>query len=629
MNPPIALRPVEVTPAEPAADSSAAGIAASLQQAPAFARCRAEDLARQLPHITEARFAAGQVLFEVNQSADHLYLLLEGSVELASPHGRRTSVQEGCVGLEAGTDRDTYAFAARARTPVRALCLPRRSLVPLVAATPALGAGFYRDLLSLLCGEPTGSRASTRSGSKSHVSFANVAGWALTLVVPAVLMLLGPRMGLGSSATLFLAIFAAAIVMWVFTLVDEYIPGLLAVLSTLMMGLVPTQVILSGFISDSFFEAMSILGLGVVIVASGLSFRLLLRLLRRLPNSPAWHGVGLQVLGFAFTPVVPSNNARVVLVRPILVEMTELLGLKPRGRAATGLAISTFTGINIFTSVFLSAKSVNFIVLGLLSPQGRLEFQWLSWLMAAGVTGAIMLAFHVAASALLFRSDERPKLSREQIDAQLKLLGPLKPAEWAALAGGVVFAIGVVTASVTKVHPPWLALTILYGLLLLKFLDKGQFRERIDWPFLIYLGSMVGIIKAFEALGFSALIATKLAPLGAFMRTQLPVFILILCGIIFVLRLAVPTSATAAIAATVFMPLAEINGINPWVIGFIILVTSEMWLFPYQCSYYLQFREEPRAYNERHFLAYNALMNVTKLVALYASLPYWKALGLV
>jgi divalent anion:Na+ symporter, DASS family len=330
--------------------------------------------------------------------------------------------------------------------------------------------------------------------------------------------------------------------------------------------------------------------------------------------------------------MVPSNNARVVLVKPILTEMTGLLGFAPRGRAATGLAISAFTGVNLLTSVFLSAKSANFVIQGLLSPQGRLQFQWLSWLAAASVTGALMLAFHLVGAALLLRSPERSRLERRQVAAQVERLGPLKPSEWAAIAGSGVFAVGVVTASVSKVHPPWLALAILYGLLLLKFIDKAQFRERIDWPFLIHLGCMVGIIKAFNHLGFGALLASHLSWLGEAMRTGLPGFILLLCGLIFVLRLVMPTSATAAIAATVFMPLAAVNGINPWVIGFIILVVSEMWLLPYQCSYYAQFRETAQGeptYSEARFLAYNLLMNGAKLVAIHASLPYWRGLGLI
>ena len=34
-------------------------------------------------------------------------------------------------------------------------------------------------------------------------------------------------------------------------------------------------------------------------------------------------------------------------------------------------------------------------------------------------------------------------------------------------------------------------------------------------------------------------------------------------------------------------------------------------------------------YDEKSFLRFNALMNFTRLAAVYASLPYWKMLGLL
>jgi hypothetical protein len=62
------------------------------------------------------------------------------------------------------------------------------------------------------------------------------------------------------------------------------------------------------------------------------------------------------------------------------------------------------------------------------------------------------------------------------------------------------------------------------------------------------------------------------------------------------------------------------------------LILGEMWFFPYQCSYYVQFREIAAShgvYDEKSFLRYNALMNGVTLLALYASLPWWKWLGLL
>jgi hypothetical protein len=68
------------------------------------------------------------------------------------------------------------------------------------------------------------------------------------------------------------------------------------------------------------------------------------------------------------------------------------------------------------------------------------------------------------------------------------------------------------------------------------------------------------------------------------------------------------------------------------VIGFILLLLGDMWVFPYQCPHYQQFQElvrEKRIYDESMFLKFNMLMNVVRLAGVYAAIPFWAALGLL
>src|SRR6185436_17514423 len=127
------------------------------------------------------------------------------------------------------------------------------------------------------------------------------AGWGLAILLPMLIILYGESLGLGRETAAFPAVFAATVIMWVFELVDEFIPGLFALLMTLSLGVAPPRVVLAGFASDGFFMAMSILGLGTVVVLSGLSFRFLLLVLRYLPNNNFGHNFGLLVTGALLT----------------------------------------------------------------------------------------------------------------------------------------------------------------------------------------------------------------------------------------------------------------------------------------------------------------------------------------
>jgi DASS family divalent anion:Na+ symporter len=215
---------------------------------------------------------------------------------------------------------------------------------------------------------------------------------------------------------------------------------------------------------------------------------------------------------------------------------------------------------------------------------------------------------------------------------QLGLMGEIKVREWAAMAGIGFLMFGIVSSSLHKMTPPWLGFAVLFSLLLCGTLRKQEFKENVDWTFLLYLSGITGIVATFNHLGIDSMLGKALPGLGSLMHENMGMFILLLFLLVQVLRLLVPINATVVILAAIFMPLAEINGVNSWVIGFIILMFSETWFLPFQCSYYLQLQEmnrERAMYDERTFLLVNAGLNLARLVAVYASLPYWKILGLL
>ncbi len=336
--------------------------------------------------------------------------------------------------------------------------------------------------------------------------------------------------------------------------------------------------------------------------------------------------------GIVLSPVVPSINGRVAMVTPLLIDMTESLRYALKGKAATRLAASAFTGVGVLSAVFLTSKSANFVVYGLLPAHVQEEFNWFHWMYAGIVCGAVMVVLYLVLSAWYYRTDEQAHLSKEVISAQLHLLGPMRSREWASLFGIAVFGIGVVTASIHQIQPPWVALLLLYFLLAFNYLRGSEFRDKIDWPFLVYFAGLVGMVSAMSYLGLTRYLAGHLAWLGDSMRLDFPVFLLILTCVMFMLRLVAPNNAVIAISATVLMPLADLNGVNPWVIGFIILTMSEHWFFPYQCTYYVQFEEltrKKRTFNEKSFITFNAITALVRLAGLYASLPFWRSLGLL
>jgi divalent anion:Na+ symporter, DASS family len=599
---------------------------------PVLRQSHYDKLSRLLPQVGVRQFQAGETLIESGDRASHLYLITRGQVEVTLADGHVMSMTAPCrIGDEAGTDFANYTRTAIAIGDIDTITLPRSGLQRLTKDQSNLKTAFYYALLD---GREQAPLPTARAAGKKKNEVKMVSGWLIAILLPLTILLMGrDGLGLAAEAVYYLAMVSSVITMWVFGLVDDYVPCVFAMLVSVVLGLAPPSVVLSGFSSDGFLMAMSILGLGTVMVASGLSYRVLLAALLAVPNTRFWQNLVLVVLGIFLTPTVPSINGRVALMMPSLTDLIEELNAKPGERVATRLSVGMFTGVSLLSGAFLSSKSVNFVVYGLLPSQVQNAFQWSSWLFASSVSALVLLVGYFLIDALLgARTTETTSLSKPVVRAQLRMLGRIKNREWAAIIGISIFIAGVTTASIHKVSPPWLGLTILYGLLLLGFLNKNEFRERIDWPFLIHLSGTVGIISTFNYLGLDKWVAGHLSWVLDYMKQDFTIFLAVLTAVTLTVRLVVPISAAIVLLAAVLIPAAQVYGLHPWVTGFAILILGEIWFLPYQCSYYIAMQDEAAKtglYDTKRFLLVNAAMSALRIASLYASIPFWKSLGLL
>jgi DASS family divalent anion:Na+ symporter len=284
------------------------------------------------------------------------------------------------------------------------------------------------------------------------------------------------------------------------------------------------------------------------------------------------------------------------------------------------------------SAIFLSSKSVNFIVFGMLPTQDQQQFQFLNWLLAAAVCGAVMLVLFFFCSWLIFRNESAPSIPKSLVSAQAKMLGPMRPAEWAGMIGLAILLVSFLTAALHRIDVPWVAMAILFTLLMFGFIQDKQFREKIDWNFLIFLGALIGIVSSMQHTGLDVWLAKQLSFLNDYMANEFELFVLMLTAAIFIVRLALPINAVVVIFAALLIPTAVNIGVNPWLIGFIILLMSESFIWPYQASYFVMFISiaGPKGQaDDKRLIWMNFAIILIKLAAIYASIPYWQYLGLL
>lgn len=457
-------------------------------------------------------------------------------------------------------------------------------------------------------------------------------GWFLALIVPAILIYTTGKSTMNWACSNFTVIFSAALVMWIFRLVPEYAPAIFVILATVLLGLAPQQVLLSGFGSDSFFLALSVFGIGAVIVKSRIFYRLSLLLIAHLPRKQGLIRGALFIMGVFLTPIITAQSARVSLIAPLIEDIRKTTGLKRYSTAANSLACSAFNGAILLSMLFLTGKSSNFVLYGMLPEQTQWQFSWLNWTIAGSLTAFMMVVSFFFLQAILFRNKDEMVINRMSIHRELRLLGPLSATEWSAITSILILLIGLIFSSWHHIPTAWLSFSIFFVLLTSGVLDKRDFKNSINWPFLFYLGAIIGIMRCVQEIGIDNWIMNYLAWLSDVGEDHLYIFISLVFGLSWVGGLLFGTMAAPALMFTLLYPVAHQAAINPWIIGFIILMATEAWIFPYQSSYYLCFEEwteETKAYNLRRTLILNTGFSIIRLVVIWLSVPFWQWLDIL
>lgn len=598
---------------------------------PLFSGASGQVLARLLGSAQLQNFAHGDVVAEAGAGADALLLVVSGGFMLSRSNGHQLGLTR-VVGEETLAGQATYLRGALAEGETVAVRIPRQALAEVVSAMPGVALAGQNALLVSLGGTDLPIQSRLVKSKDDKVSRREAWGWIFTLFSPLLILTLGASAGWGQNNTMFLAIVSATVCMWIFSLVDEYVPPLFATAAMLLVDLAPSEVVLSGFASSGLILFVGVYVLGGVMVASGLSYRFIIWLRTKLPDSPFWHGFALVISGYALSPIMSSANARLTLTMPLYRDFCSAGNIQPGTVAQTRLAAATFCGALNMSPMFLTSKSSNLIVFAMLPMQLQNEFQGLFWFVAAFVCAAIMTLGHFVLERIFFKEASLPPMPKSLVRQQLAMLGPLNAEERFVLFGLVLFLGGAMSISWHHISLPWIAGFIMVALLLYGLVSKKNFQQYVDWPMVFFLLSLQGMTSTMDYLNLVGQIKPLMDSAAALLREDVTRLILLELAVVLVVRLAFPITAGMVVSAILMMPLAAASGINPWVVGFLAAIFSDMWFFPYQSSQYAQLRSahgKGQMFNEPLFLRYNWATCGLRIVAVFASIPYWQQLGLI
>ena len=455
-------------------------------------------------------------------------------------------------------------------------------------------------------------------------------GTLLLLVLPPLVGVAFALAGYATAIVLFAAILTITVVLWAFSLLDEFVPPLIAVLISLFIGLAPASEALGSFASPTLFTLLGVFALAAAINFSGLGERFGLVLLLRLPNQPFLQQLGFLGTGLVLSPFVSSSNSRTALMLPLFESTARILQLPPRGPAITALIAATFGGASLFSPMLATSKSASMIGLSLLPRQVQDTFLGLFWLQAAAVVVLVLVLTQALLLLRLQRGAAATPLDRAALAAQLMRLGPINQEQWLVIAALATFALGLVSQSWHHIDVAWISGLALILLLVSGVLTKQRFREGLDWPMIFFLIGNGCLVNVMDYVGFSRVLGELINRLLGFTSASIWLFIAACLVVTVALRLCLPLNAGMLVAFVVLLPLAMAQGLNPWICLFLCNVFSDIWFLPYQNSAYIQVLSScGDQFDQPRFLAAKQWLNLASLLGVALSVPWWNRLGLI
>ena len=612
-------------------DTSISHLLARLKDDSLFKNISDSQMARLLGAVEEVEFAPGSIIYQRDEPTKGLYLFTSGQALLTCEPGTEVTMANLRCGEESVGGLNQYICTATAQTQLQGWRLSNACLNNLTLEYPDLKADSLLALSRYHGDAPLGAKRKKTLSISDKLSNFEILGWLCVVITPIFIFMIGESYNLRDQASVFTAILAAVVLMWVFALVDEFVPPLIAVVACLFIGLAPSSVALSGFASPNLMTLLGVFALSATISASGLSYRAIMWLLLKLPDRAIWQQSILLYSGYVLSTITPASNSRFALLLPLYRDMSDGLRLPKPGVMATGLMAAAFSGSILFSPMMSTSKGPNITALGMLPVQVQEQFLGLFWLVAAAVAAIGQTTFHLLAMSRIFKGTNPSPLPKERIATQLNLLGPLTYPEKIAMMGFGFFLIGASTTSWHHVQPSLIAGCVLLGLLLSGVFSKEEFRQSLDWPMIFFLLGMDSITRIMTYLGLDSQLAAALSGSYGFVNGQIALFILAALVTTVVLRLALPSLAGMLISVIILLPVAQTNGIHPWICVFTVAVFSDIWFASYQIGVYSQIKTDglEADIDNKLFMRYNHFMNLARVAVVYMSIPYWKWLGLL
>lgn len=459
------------------------------------------------------------------------------------------------------------------------------------------------------------------------------AGIAAVIVCIAIMMIQPPE-GLTVESMRVLSLFAGAIILWGFSVFPFFVTALLLNVLIVLTKSVSFETTFAGIMNSSWWLLLGAMGISIALKKTGIMKRFSYHILKLFPSGYTGQVLAVSAAGLVTNPFIPSVNAKVAMLLPMVKGLADTLGYQNRSRGNHGLWSAAYASVVVGSIGFATANLFSVAGMGMLPEETQQRFGWFTWFIASFPWVAILFITMILFSILLYKPAEKDSgMSNDFINHELKKMGSMTKGEKISVA---VLVVCIVFWALERKIGISSNMTALCGLLLLIMtgtISTKDFKEGIPWDMLLMIASLLGLGGVFKETGINGFITGVFSPLISGISGNPFLFVILICLIIYLIRFII---INPLMLLTVFIPLlvpfAEAAHISPWIVLFILLTSSSSWQQLYMSNFALVVFA---AYGGETVLDYNQLAKLSwvymtvNLLALCAMVPYWMMIGLI
>jgi len=426
-----------------------------------------------------------------------------------------------------------------------------------------------------------------------------------------------------------LAIATFMIFAWMTEVMEYGAAGLVGLFLFWIFRVAEPEIIFHGFVDAASWYYIGAVLLGAMAIQTGLPLRIASFVVERVGLTYSRLLLGLIIIDFLLTFIVPSGTARVVIMAPIGIGIVNLFGVDKGSNIGRGILLVITYAPTIFDKMIIAGTGA-ITARGIIERIGEVDVAYSFWMFAFFPCSIATIFATWRLTLWLFPPEvESLEDRREEVHAHFRSAPP-----WSPKATRACFLIGAaivlwLTDAFHGISPAMIAFGIgLVALLpVVNVLDASEIRKANMLPF-FFVGAALGMSEVLRETGGLVLLTDSILggmePLLENRTIAVPM--LYWTGFIYHFFTASEISMLAT-SLPVLMEFSKTNGLDPLWVGMVWSFAAGGKLFAYQ-SAVLVVGYSYGYFRHTDLIKLGGLLTIVEFVALAAcAFFYWPLFG--